>query len=132
MLKEFKVFIMRGNIVDLAVAVIIGTAFGLVVETLTNGVIMPFIAAIVGKPNFDAITFDVGDGHIMIGTFLTAVVNFLIIAFVLFLILKAMTKATTLRSSGNTEVVEETPAPSDEAVLLTEIRDLLSGAASQQ
>ncbi len=132
MIQEFKAFIMRGNIVDLAVAVIIGGAFGLVVTAFTDGVLMAFVAAIFGKPNFDAVTFSVGDGEIMIGSFLTALVNFLIVAFVLFMVLKAMTAATTLRSKGNEDVVEETPAPSDEAILLTEIRDLLSGAAGKQ
>jgi large conductance mechanosensitive channel len=126
MIQEFKAFIMRGNIVDLAVAVILGTAFGLVVKAFTDGVLMAFIAAIVGQPNFDSIKIDIGDGAILIGTFLTALVNFLIIAFVLFMVLKALTKAMTIRARAGDEPVEDTPAPSDETVLLTEIRDLLS------
>jgi large conductance mechanosensitive channel len=121
MIQEFKAFIMRGNIVDLAVAVILGVAFGAVVSAFTDGVLMAFIAAVVGEPNFDSITLEIGDGVILIGTFLTALVNFVIIAFVLFLILKAMTKVMP-----KADEVEATPAPTDEAVLLTEIRDLLS------
>jgi large conductance mechanosensitive channel len=124
MLQEFRQFIMRGNIIDLAVAVILGAAFGFVVSSFTDGVLMALVAAIVGKPNFDDVTFEIGDGVIRIGTFLTAVVNFVIIAAVLFLILKAMEKAMRSRRSEGADA--ETPAPSDEAVLLTEIRDLLA------
>jgi large conductance mechanosensitive channel len=130
MLREFKAFIMRGNIVDLAVAVILGAAFGAVVLAFTEGVLMALIAAIVGKPSFNSITIELGDGVIRIGTFLTAVVNFLIIAFVLFLVLKAMEKAMSMRRQGEADV--ETPAPSDEAVLLTEIRDLLASRAGER
>jgi len=124
MLKEFRQFIMRGNIVDLAVAVILGAAFGLVVTSFTDGVLMAFVAAIVGEPNFDAVTVEIGDGVIRIGTFLTAVVNFVIIAGALFLILKAMERAMQSRRKDDADA--DTPAPSDEAVLLTEIRDLLA------
>lgn len=121
MIQEFKSFVMRGNILDLAVAVILGAAFGAVVSTFTDGVLMAFVAAVVGEPNFDSVTIEVGDGVIAIGTFLTALVNFLIIAFVLFLILKAAS-----RMIGKKEADADTPAPSDETVLLTEIRDLLA------
>lgn len=124
MLREFRQFIMRGNIVDLAVAVILGAAFGVVVSSFTDGVLMAFVAAIVGEPNFDSVTFEVGDGMIQIGTFLTALVNFVIIAAALFLILKAMEKAMSTRRKDDADA--DTPAPSDEAVLLTEIRDLLA------
>jgi large conductance mechanosensitive channel len=127
-IKEFKSFIMRGNIVDLAVAVIIGTAFGAVISSLTKDVLMAFIAAVVGEPNFDAVQFEVGDGVIEIGKFLTASVNFLIIAFVLFLILKAVNTATTRFQQPDADA--PTPAPTDEAVLLTEIRDLLAQRSS--
>ena len=124
MLKEFRQFIMRGNIVDLAVAVILGAAFGLVVTSFTDGVLMALVAAIVGEPNFDAVTIEIGDGVIRIGSFLTALVNFVIIAGALFLILKAMERAMQSRRKDDADA--DTPAPSDEAVLLTEIRDLLA------
>ena len=127
MIKEFRDFIMRGNIIDLAVGFILGTAFAVVVTAFTNGILMALIAGIFGKPNFNDIVWHVGDGVIQIGTFLTAVVNFLIIAAALFLILKAVAAATRSRKDAN----EDTPAPSDEAVLLTEIRDILSGARGQ-
>jgi large conductance mechanosensitive channel len=125
MIQEFKAFIMRGNIIDLAVAVILGAAFTLVVNSFTQGVLMAFVAAIFGEPNFDSITIEIGDGVILIGSFITAVVNFVIIAWILFLILKALNAATAARGKGG-EPIEDTPAPSDEAVLLTEIRDLLA------
>ena len=124
MIKEFKAFVLRGNILDLAVAVILGAAFGAVIAAFTDGVLMAFVAAIFGEPNFDSVKFDVGEGTILIGTFLTALVNFLIIALILFLVLKAANKA--MASSRQQEADAATPAPTDEAVLLTEIRDLLA------
>lgn len=124
MLKEFKNFIFRGNLLDLATAVILGVAFNAVVQALVNGVLMPLIAAIVGKPNFDELTLGIGDGVVLYGTFLTQLVNFLIVAAVIFVILKAATRAQKLRAT--TDVPDEdAPPPSDEAVLLAEIRDLL-------
>jgi large conductance mechanosensitive channel len=128
MLQEFKQFIMRGNVLDLAVAVIIGAAFAGVVTPFTNGVLMPFIAAIVGEPNFDALDLTVGDGVVLYGTFLTALVNFAIIAFALFLVIKAVSALQRQRAA---EPAEETPAPSDETLLLTEIRDLLQTQAGR-
>ena len=121
LVKEFRDFVMRGNILDLAVAVILGVAFGTVVTSFTDGVIMPLIAAIVGEPSFDSLTLSVGDGVVRYGTFLTAAVNFLLIAFVIFLMLKAVSKVQRTKE----EPIDTAPAPSDEAVLLTEIRDLL-------
>jgi len=118
MLAEFRQFVMRGNILELAIAFVLGLAFAAVVSTFTDGVLMPIIAAIVGKPDFDDVVISIGDAEILIGTFLTALVNFVIIAFALFLIVKA------LRS-----VMREAPVapalPSDEVLLLTEIRDAL-------
>ena len=89
LMSDFRKFIMRGNVLDLAVAVIIGLAFNAVVNSLVNDVIMQIIAAIVGKPNFDDLTFTIGDGVIYYGRFLTALVNFLIIAATVFVIVRA-------------------------------------------
>ena len=86
---NFRKFIMRGNMLDLAVAVIIGIAFIAVVNTLVNDVIMQFIAPIFGQPNFDNLTFTLGDGIIYYGKFLTALVNFLIIAATIFVIVRS-------------------------------------------
>ena len=122
LLDEFKAFIFRGNILDLAVAVVLGVAFGSVVDAFTKGILMAAIAAVVGEPNFDSIIIDIGDGQILIGSFLTSVVNFLIIAGALFFVLKAA--ALAMRSKDESD--EDAAVPSDEAVLLTEIRDLLA------
>ena len=84
MLKGFRDFILRGNVIDLAIAVIIGTAFNAIVASLVADVINPLIAATVGKPDFSAIVVHVGSGAIKIGNFLNAVVYFLIVAFVVY------------------------------------------------
>ncbi len=124
--NEFKAFILRGNVLDLAVAVVIGVAFGAVVDAFTDGILMALIAAIVGEPNFDDVTLNLGEGRILIGTFLTALVNFLLIALALFLVIKAAARLMPRKP----EPADEAPVPSDEALLLTEIRDLLRASAS--
>ena len=101
MLAGFKKFITQGNAVDLAVGVIIGAAFGAVVTSLTNDVITPIIGAIVGKPNFNNLTFELGDGVVRYGAFLTALVNFLLIAAaVYFAILAPINHLTERRKRG--------------------------------
>lgn len=120
MLKGFKEFISRGNVIDLAVGVIMGGAFSPIVSSLTDNVIMPIIAAIFGKPSFDKVgMFHLGSTPIMPGTVLTAVVNFLLIAVALyFCIVLPMNKL-----KKKEEVVQ---APEASVELLTEIRDLLA------
>jgi len=112
-LQDLKKFLLRGNVIDLAVAVIIGIAFGLVVASLVNDVIMPVIGAVFGKPNFNDLTFNIGDGVVAYGKFITAVVNFLIIGTALFLIVRTVQRFFRQ---------EKKPTEVD---LLTEIRDLL-------
>jgi large conductance mechanosensitive channel len=124
MLTDFRKFIMRGNVLDLAVAVVIGVAFNAVVTSLVNDVIMQIIAAIVGKPNFNDLTFTIGDGIIYYGRFLTALINFLIIAATLFVIIKAFEEMQKRRRREGDDAAED---KSDEVVLLSEIRDLLAG-----
>lgn len=124
MLKEFKEFISRGNVVDLAVAVVLGIAFGAVVDSFVKDVLMQIVAAIVGKPDFSSLTFGLGDSEILYGSFLTAVVNFLLIAFAVFLVVKAINTLSNLRRRE--EVAAEIALPAAEVVLLTEIRDLLA------
>jgi large conductance mechanosensitive channel len=124
LLKDFRDFVMRGNVLDLAVAVVIGVAFNAVVTSLVNDVIMQIIAAIVGKPNFNDLTVTIGQGVIYSGRFLTALINFLIIAATLFVVIRAFEELQKRRRRGDVEVPEE--EKSDEVVLLTEIRDLLS------
>jgi large conductance mechanosensitive channel len=124
MLKEFKNFLFRANLLDLAVAVILATAFGAVVASLVADVLTPLIAAVGGQPDFSRLTLGVGDGRVAYGRFLNAVFSFVIVALVMFLLLKAASKAQKLRATTD-EPPEDAPPPSDEAVLLAEIRDLL-------
>ena len=122
LMSDFRKFVMRGNVLDLAVAVVIGIAFNAVVNSLVNDVIMQIIAAIVGKPNFNDLTFRLGDGIIYYGKFLTALINFLIIAATLFVIIRAFEELQK-RRKGTEEELEDAP---EEIVLLSEIRDLLA------
>ncbi len=93
MLKEFKEFINQGNAMDLAVGVIIGAAFKAIVDSLVGDIISPLIGMITGGINFDALSLKVGSAELMYGKFITALINFLIVAFVLFLIVKGLNKA---------------------------------------
>lgn len=120
MIKELKDFLFKGNVLDLAVAVIIGAAFGAVVTSLVKDVITPIIGMIIGTPNFS----DIKLGSIAVGNFINAVVNFLIVGTVLFFIVKAANAAMSLGKKAEVEV-EEDPAPTQEE-LLAEIRDLLA------
>ena len=126
MLKDFRDFVTRGNVLDLAVAVVIGVAFNAVVTSLVNDVLMQIIAAVVGEPNFNGLTFTVNDGIIYYGRFLTALVNFLIIAATLFVIIRAFEEMQKRRKDAGEDVAED---KSDEVVLLGEIRDLLRDRA---
>jgi len=121
---DFRKFVMRGNVLDLAVAVVIGVAFNAVVNSLVNDVIMQVIAAIFGKANFDTLTWTLNGGVIYYGRFLTALVNFLIVAATLFVVIKAFEEMQKRRRKSGEEIPED--EQSDEVVLLTEIRDLLS------
>ena len=121
MLKEFRDFVNRGNVVDLAVAVIIGGAFGAIITSLVNDIIMPLIGVIIGGLDFASLSIEVGDAMIMYGSFIQAIVNFLIIAFVLFLIVRSFNKLQKEEEAAP----PAPPEPSAEEKLLTEIRDLL-------
>ena len=93
MLKEFKEFVMRGNVLDLAVAVIIGGAFGKIISSLVNDILMPLIGLLLGGLNFSDLVFTVGDAVVAWGAFVQAIVDFLIIAFVIFMIVKGANAA---------------------------------------
>jgi large conductance mechanosensitive channel len=122
MLKEFRDFINRGNVVDLAVAVIIGGAFGAIITSLVNDILMPIIGVILGGLDFSSLSIQVGDAQILYGSFIQAIVYFLIIAFVLFLIVRSYSK---LQKEEVEQAPPAPPEPSPEEKLLTEIRDLL-------
>ncbi len=105
MLKEFKDFMLRGNVLDLAVAVILAVAFGVVVSSFVNDVLMAVIGGLFGQPNFAALSFTVGDAEVFYGAFLNALVNFVLVAFALFLIVKGVNRA----KRGRPEEVRECP-----------------------
>lgn len=128
MIQGFKEFISRGNVVDLAVGVIIGAAFSQIVTALVDGVINPLIGAIFGQPSFDdVLKFTIGTSEIKPGLVLTALVNFLLIAFAIyFCIVMPMNKLAERRQKKTEQNEAEEPALTDEAKLLVEIRDLLS------
>ena len=127
MVKEFKEFIARGNVMDLAVGVIIGAAFGKIVTSLVNDILMPLIGLILGGIDFTGLSITVGDAKVMYGNFIQSTIDFLIVAFCIFLVIKAvnkvMNKAKKDTTEENVEDIEE--AVNDEVKLLEEIRDLL-------
>ncbi len=118
MLKEFREFAMKGNIVDLAVAVVIGGAFGKIVTALTDSLIMPLISMILGKGGVSEISFSAGKTVFPVGLFLQAVIDFILIAFVLFLVIKAMNALKKKEEAAPA-------APAEDITLLREIRDAL-------
>jgi large conductance mechanosensitive channel len=123
MLRGFREFVLRGNVIDLAVAVVIGAAFTLVVNAVVQWLITPLIAAIFGKPNLDDVmTFTINGAEFSIGGVLTALINFLLVAIaVYFVLIVPMNRLREMRASGQ----EEPEAPAEDILLLQEIRDLL-------
>lgn len=120
MFKEFKEFAMRGNVVDMAVGIIIGAAFGKIVTSFVNDIIMPIIGSF-GGFDFTGLSVSVGEATIAYGNFVQTVVDFLIVAFAIFMVIKQMNKLKKQQEEGS----EEAPPPPRNEVLLEEIRDLL-------
>ncbi|MBO7118831.1 MAG: large conductance mechanosensitive channel protein MscL [Bacteroidaceae bacterium] len=122
MIKEFKEFAMKGNVMDMAIGVIIGAAFGKIVSSLVDDVLMPLVGMIVGKVDFTTLSVKVGEAELFYGKFIQNIVDFLIVAFCIFMVLKGINKMQRKK--------EEAPAPEapkgpTQEELLTEIRDLL-------
>jgi large conductance mechanosensitive channel len=92
MIGEFKEFALKGNLIEIAVAFILGLAFSGVVNSLVTDIVLPFIAAVIGQPNFEGLTFNLNDSVIRYGQFLTLVVDFLLVALVLFFIVRAVNR----------------------------------------
>lgn len=121
MIKEFKKFISRGNVVDLAVGVVIGSAFGKIVSSLVDNIIMPLIGIVIGGIDFTKLSLTIFDVKIQFGIFMQNIVDFLIIAFCIFIAIKIFNKI--IHKEEKKEEVK--PTKSDEVLLLEEIRDLL-------
>jgi len=128
MWKEFKEFALKGNVIDLAVAVVIGAAFGKIITSLVNDIIMPAISTIMGGISFLDLKYvitpasgDIAEVAIRYGAFIQSMVDFLIIAFSIFLVIKMITS----KKKKEAEAEPAPPAPSNEELLLGEIRDLL-------
>lgn len=135
MLKEFKKFVMRGNVVDLAVGVVIGGAFGKIVTSLVNDLIMPLIGLILGKVNLTDLKYvitpaaeEVAEVAFKYGAFLQSVIDFLIIALSIFLMVKLLSSFKKKKEEEKVAI----PEPSKEEILLTEIRDLLQKGQCNQ
>jgi large conductance mechanosensitive channel len=120
-IQDFKAFAMRGNVVDLAVAVVIGAAFGKIVSSLVDNVFMPVIGLVLGGVDFSSLAFGMGKVTIAYGVFLQSVVDFIIVAFVIFMVVKAMSKVQKKEEAKPAAPSE----PSEEVKLLREIRDSL-------
>ena len=124
MIQGFRAFLLRGNVIDLAIAVVIGAAFGGVVSAFADDFVGGLIGVIGGTPDFGRAGVTVNGSKIVYGSTITALINFVIVAAVIyFVIVVPMTRLAARRPAGEADA--DTPAPSDEAVLLTEIRDLL-------
>ncbi len=118
--NEFKTFISRGNVVDMAIGVIIGGAFGKIVSSLVNDILMPLIGIVLGGLDFSSLSIKINDATIAYGNFIQTIVDFLIIAFCIFVMIKIFEKFKTKE-----EKKKEEPVKSSEVILLEEIRDLL-------
>jgi large conductance mechanosensitive channel len=125
MLGDFKKFLFRGNVIDLAVAVIIGGAFSAIVAAITTGLITPLVGMIFSK-DFTAMTFTINDSIFSYGIVIDAVIRFVSTAAVVFFVIVKPMQVLAARRAAGTATEEDTPAPSDEALLLAEIRDLLA------
>lgn len=126
-INEFKTFISRGNVLDLAVGVIIGGAFNTIVNSLVNDIFMPIIGIIIGGINFSGLVLKIGEATINYGLFIQNIINFIATAFCLFLLVRVINNFHKMKEKNEKkeEKKEEAPKKSDEIVLLEEIRDLL-------
>lgn len=129
MLKEFKEFAWRGNVLDLAVGVIIGAAFGKIVTSLVNDIIMPLIGLLLAGIDFKDLSFTVGDATVLYGSFIQTIVDFLIVAFSIFLFIRFFNR---FKRKEEEKVEEEVAVLSKEEEILTEIRDLLKAEAVKE
>ena len=125
MIKEFKTFIARGNVLDLAVGVVVGGAFGKIVTSLVDDIIMPLVGLLMGGLDFSDLSIKVGKAKIMYGSFIQNVVDFLIVAFCIFLMVKAFNKLTKKVEAKKAKEKKEEAKKAENIILLEEIRDLI-------
>lgn len=127
MLKEFRDFIAKGNVLDLAIGVVMATAFTAIVNSLVSDIIMPFVGLILGSTDFTSITVQLGSAVLTVGNFIQAVITFLIISVVLFFVMKAVAslKSQFEKEEDGVEEDDEVALVDSQELLLTEIRDLL-------
>jgi large conductance mechanosensitive channel len=128
MWQDFKKFALKGNVMDLAVAVVIGAAFSKIVSSLVTDIITPLIGVLMGGIDFTGLVFEVGKEKVMIGNFIQSIVDFVIVAFAIFMVIRIMMKFQRKKEA----VVEEGPAIDAKEALLTEIRDLLKNQKNEQ
>ena len=132
-ISEFKTFISRGNVLDLAVGLVIGNAFNTIVKSLVDDIFMPFIGIIIGGVNFTNLTLRLGDAAIKYGVFIQNIINFLATAFCLFIVVKFMNKLHEIKEAKekkDKKKEEEKPKKSEEIILLEEIRVLLKKSSN--
>lgn len=137
MWQEFKKFAFKGNVIDMAVGVVVGGAFSTIVNSLVKDIIMPVFGFITAGMDFTALKFvlseateEKAEAAILYGTFIQNIISFLIIAFSIFMIVKGISKATSLRKAPEPEVIEEAPKAPTQEELLAEIRDLLKASSA--
>lgn len=126
--EEFKAFAVKGNVIDLAVAVVIGAAFGKIVSSLVANIITPLIGLLMGGVDFSGLSYTLGDAVVTYGVFIQSIIDFLIVALVIFMVVKGLTKAQSITDKKEVAAAEEEKPvePSDEVKLLREIRDSLN------
>ena len=130
MFKEFRDFISRGSVIDLAIGVIIGAAFTAIINSLVDDMFMPLIGALLGGVHFEGLAFQVGEASINYGMFIQAVINFFLIALIIFFTLRAILAVEKELGMEKEKEAEAEPEPQEDVQLLTEIRDLLKESST--
>lgn len=122
-IDEFKAFAMKGNVIDLAVAVVIGAAFGKIVSSLVANIITPLIGLLMGGVDFSGLAYTIGEAEVTYGVFIQSIIDFLIVALVIFMVVKGINKAQGAFEEEKEAAPEKPAEPSEEVKLLREIRD---------
>ena len=124
-ITEFKAFAMKGNVIDLAVAVVIGAAFGKIITSLVSDIVTPLIGLLMGGVDFSGLSYKLGNATVSYGVFIQSVIDFIIVAFAIFLVVNAINKAQKTMAKKEAETPKAPAEPSEEVKLLREIRDSL-------